>query len=45
MNEPQMVHDAKVEHELYTVGTVSYVLHLIVAVGAVLPGFSPACCC
>lgn len=42
MNEPQMVHDNKVENELYTVSTVSYVLHLIVAVGAVLPGFQPS---
>jgi hypothetical protein len=45
MNAPQMVLSGKVEESLYTVSTVSYVLHAIVAVGAVLPGSSPACCC
>lgn len=41
MDEPQVVLGAKREDDLYTIGTVSYVLHLIVAVGAVLPGFQP----
>jgi uncharacterized membrane protein len=30
------------EKSLHTVSTVSYVLHAIVAVGAVLPGFQPS---
>lgn len=42
MDEPQVVLGAKREDDLYTIGTVSYVLHLIVAVGAVLPGFQPS---
>ena len=36
MNQP--VHDAQQLQSLNTVGTISYVLHLIVAVGALIPG-------
>lgn len=36
MNQPQT--DAEKLQSLTTVGTVSYVLHLIVAVGALIPG-------
>jgi hypothetical protein len=43
MNAPQVVLSAEQEQSLYTVGTISYMLHAIVAVGAVLPGSSPAC--
>lgn len=42
MSEPQVVLSAELEGTLYTVGTVSYLLHAIVAVGAVLPGFQPS---
>ncbi len=33
------------ERSLKTVGHISYLLHTIVAVGAVLPGVQAACCC
>ena len=36
MNQP--VHDAQQLQSLNTIGTISYVLHLIVAVGALIPG-------
>lgn len=34
----QPVHDAQQLQSLNTIGTISYVLHLIVAVGALIPG-------
>jgi uncharacterized membrane protein len=37
----QMPADATRERSLRTVGHISYALHAIVAVGAVLPGFQP----
>ena len=42
MNPPHVVLSAEQEQSLYTVGTVSYLLHAIVAVGAVLPAFQPS---
>jgi uncharacterized membrane protein len=36
MNQP--IHDAQQLQSLNTIGTISYVLHLIVAVGALIPG-------
>ncbi len=36
MNQP--VHDVQQLQSLNTIGTISYVLHLIVAVGALIPG-------
>ncbi|MBN8504708.1 MAG: hypothetical protein J0L58_09520 [Burkholderiales bacterium] len=41
MSEPQVVLSAEQEGILYTVGTISYILHAIVAAGAVVPGFEP----
>lgn len=41
MSEPQVVLSAEQEGSLYTVGTISYILHAIVAAGAVVPGFEP----
>ena len=41
MNPPHVVLSAEQEQSLHTVSTISYLLHLIVAVGAVLPGFQP----
>jgi uncharacterized membrane protein len=41
MSGPQVVLTAEQESSLYTVGTVSYILHAIVAAGAVIPGFEP----
>lgn len=41
MSEPQVVLSAEQESSLYTVGTISYILHAIVAAGAVVPGFEP----
>lgn len=38
---PQVVLSAEQEQSLHTISTISYILHLIVAVGAVLPGFQP----
>lgn len=41
MEQPQVVLSPEQEQSLHTVSTISYILHLIVAVGAVLPGFQP----
>lgn len=42
MNEPTtVVLDAEREASLRSIGTLSYLLHAIVAVGAVVPGFQP----
>ena len=41
MEQPQVVLSPEQEQSLHTVSTISYLLHLIVAVGAVLPGFQP----
>ncbi len=41
MDQPQVVLSSEQEQSLHTVSTISYILHLIVAVGAVLPGFQP----
>ena len=41
MEQPQGVLSPVQEQNLQTVGVISYVLHAIVAVGAVLPGFQP----
>jgi uncharacterized membrane protein len=41
MDEPQVVLSAEQEQSLHTISTISYILHLIVAIGAVLPGFQP----
>lgn len=41
MEQPQVVLSPEEEQSLHTVSTISYLLHLIVAVGAVLPGFQP----
>ena len=41
MDQPQVVLSPEQEQSLHTVSTISYILHLIVAVGAVLPGFQP----
>jgi len=38
---PQVVLSAEQEQSLHTISTISYILHLIVAIGAVLPGFQP----
>jgi uncharacterized membrane protein len=38
----QVIDMGERERSLKTVGTVSYLLHLIVAVGAVLPSFQPS---
>jgi uncharacterized membrane protein len=40
-NNPVVVLDAATESSLLTLGHVSYALHAIVAVGAVLPGAQP----
>ncbi len=41
MEQHQVVLSPEQEQSLHTVSTISYILHLIVAVGAVLPGFQP----
>ncbi len=41
MEQPQVVLSQEQEQSLHTISTISYILHLIVAVGAVLPGFQP----
>lgn len=41
MDQPQVVLSAQQEQSLHTISTISYILHLIVAIGAVLPGFQP----
>lgn len=41
MEQPQVVLSAEQEQSLHTWSTISYLLHGIVAVGAVLPGFQP----
>lgn len=41
MDQPQVVLSAEQEQSLHTVSTISYILHLIVAIGAVLPAFQP----
>lgn len=41
MEQPPVVLSPEQEQSLHTVSTISYLLHLIVAVGAVLPGFQP----
>lgn len=42
MNEPIVIDtDTQREDSLRTIGHISYALHAIVAVGAVLPGFQP----
>lgn len=38
---PQVVLSAEQEQSLHTISTISYILHLIVAIGAVLPAFQP----
>jgi hypothetical protein len=37
--------DNEKAQSLKTVGWISYVMHLIVAVGAVIPGAQPGACC
>jgi uncharacterized membrane protein len=39
--EPTVVLSAEQEKSLYNIGLVSYLLHGIVAAGAVIPGFEP----
>ena len=41
MDQPQVVLSSEQEQSLHTISTISYILHLIVAIGAVLPGFQP----
>jgi uncharacterized membrane protein len=41
MEPAQVVLSAEQESSLYTIGLVSYLLHGIVAAGAVIPGFEP----
>ena len=41
MDQPQVVLSAEQEQSLHTVSTISYILHLVVAIGAVLPAFQP----
>ena len=41
MDQPQVVLSSEQEQSLHTVSTISYILHLIVAIGAVLPAFQP----
>ena len=41
MDQPHAVLTAEQEQSLYTVSTISYALHAIVAVGALIPGFQP----
>jgi uncharacterized membrane protein len=41
MSEAQVLLSPEQEHQLHTVGVISYILHGVVAVGAVLPGFQP----
>ncbi len=42
MEQAQVVLSPEQEQSLHTVSTISYILHLIVAVGAVLPTFQPS---
>lgn len=42
MSQPQVVLSSEQEQSLHTIGTISYILHLIVAIGAVLPAFQPS---
>lgn len=42
MQQPATAQDAQRESSLRTVGHISYALHAIVAVGAVLPAFQPS---
>jgi uncharacterized membrane protein len=41
MEQTQVVLSAQQEQSLHTVGVISYLLHAIVAAGAVVPGFEP----
>ena len=41
MEPAQVVLSPEQESSLYTIGLVSYLLHGIVAAGAVIPGFEP----
>lgn len=41
MNPPHVVLSAEQEQSLHTVSTISYILHAVVAVGALVPGFQP----
>jgi uncharacterized membrane protein len=41
MDQPHVVLSAAQEQSLHTVSTISYILHAIVAVGALIPGFQP----
>lgn len=41
MDQPQVLLSSEQEQSLHTISTISYILHLIVAIGAVLPGFQP----
>jgi uncharacterized membrane protein len=41
MDQPQVVLSAEQEQSLHTISTISYILHLVVAIGAVLPAFQP----
>jgi uncharacterized membrane protein len=42
VNQPQSTRDAERESSLRTVSHISYALHAVVAVGAVIPGFQPS---
>jgi uncharacterized membrane protein len=42
VNQPQNVRDAERESSLRTVSHISYALHAVVAIGAVLPSFQPS---
>ncbi len=41
MEQPHVVLTAEQECSLYNIGLVSYLLHALVAAGAVIPGFEP----
>lgn len=41
MDQPQVVLTTEQESSLYNIGLVSYLLHAVVAAGAVIPGFEP----